>query len=745
MKAGAATRGLVLLLIYVVSVLAQQGAVKNEAKKEDDDKPRAIDPELVYGGPMTIMSDKMEEREYPRYSDVFVEYGRNEYVDATDVLEWLVNEFETEKLTEKSILKDENKFHFRKDALRIVVQHAEETKPAREWIEAKREISKGTLLMKIPYDAMLMPEAENECRMTPCETAWSVVREYQNRFLKHRIRMDEYGGHDFDADEDVSDFSNVFVSHLLQEVDDGLEEDFKTLHDYLDHYGDVDIIDIHKELVQKEWPILEEWSEENQVFVNKILGIEYYNNETISGIEPPRFGLESLDAKNLCEPVDEDFEPWKVTAWNKFHRSTTLILRTALFKFYLRQWNHRLLPMYHLIPRSSDQSVNLEHREIYFPNGGYVDYALYASRDIQKGETLILPHHSVAQEFSLTGSFGSVKDRVATKLETDSGDDESYHRFWLQTMSDVRSNLTFSNEEFVTWDFFPGNKTVFFVEDADRKYDDYVFTRTSKVGVHPGPPLWASQRDVFQAQYRNLRNMKADVEVFTKTTSSDEKETSNDAFQKQQIFRYYELWTESLGRALAKSRSYIHERLTELGPSGGENLDEKLVEGMRFVDDNTVETAQHVQEDSCPSNVGDETCSSQKENAETYSEIRYNSLEDGLDQLHYNSFSIYSDCIGGTVGDEFIYEELETFYNKGQWTRFPRSGLGDDTCLNLDNGKVVHSCRAFWPHVHETIVHYPASFIPKGEMKRVLYVGGGDIIILHEILRYPSLELVIGK
>ena len=48
----------------------------------------------------------------------------------------------------------------------------------------------------------------------------------------------------------------------------------------------------------------------------------------------------------------------------------------------------------------------------------------------------------------------------------------------------------------------------------------------------------------------------------------------------------------------------------------------------------------------------------------------------------------------------------------------------------------------FRPHFHEMMVHYPASYID--DVKRVLYIGGGDNKLIHEILKYPHLELVVG-
>jgi len=39
-------------------------------------------------------------------------------------------------------------------------------------------------------------------------------------------------------------------------------------------------------------------------------------------------------------------------------------------------------------------------------------------------------------------------------------------------------------------------------------------------------------------------------------------------------------------------------------------------------------------------------------------------------------------------------------------------------------------------------MHFAARYVDK--VKRVLFVGGGDSMLLHEALKYPSLELVVG-
>lgn len=79
--------------------------------------------------------------------------------------------------------------------------------------------------------------------------------------------------------------------------------------------------------------------------------------------------------------------------------------------------------------------------------------------------------------------------------------------------------------------------------------------------------------------------------------------------------------------------------------------------------------------------------------------------------------------------DESQYQTIEFKYGEEE----------DDTCLWLSGwGQTCSSFRQY----HEALVHYPASFLP--EIKRVVYIGGGDNMILHEILKYPSIELVVG-
>ena len=66
----------------------------------------------------------------------------------------------------------------------------------------------------------------------------------------------------------------------------------------------------------------------------------------------------------------------------------------------------------------------------------------------------------------------------------------------------------------------------------------------------------------------------------------------------------------------------------------------------------------------------------------------------------------------------------------------------EDKCLRLD--ATLQQCSSYRPHYHEPFVHLSAAYVRDNDVKRVVFVGGGDSMLLHEVLKYPSLELVLG-
>lgn len=80
----------------------------------------------------------------------------------------------------------------------------------------------------------------------------------------------------------------------------------------------------------------------------------------------------------------------------------------------------------------------------------------------------------------------------------------------------------------------------------------------------------------------------------------------------------------------------------------------------------------------------------------------------------------------------------ESLYQEVSWSE---SADKPDKCLTLD--ETLQICDSYRPHYHEYFAHFPATFLPRG-MKRALFVGGGDSMLLHELLKHPGLELAVG-
>jgi len=63
-----------------------------------------------------------------------------------------------------------------------------------------------------------------------------------------------------------------------------------------------------------------------------------------------------------------------------------------------------------------------------------------------------------------------------------------------------------------------------------------------------------------------------------------------------------------------------------------------------------------------------------------------------------------------------------------------------DVVMELDSVTQISS--VYRPQYHEYSVHASARFLDS--VRRVIFIGGGDSMLLHEILKYPELEFVVG-
>ncbi|KAL9189819.1 hypothetical protein ACHAXT_009494 [Thalassiosira profunda] len=108
-------------------------------------------------------------------------------------------------------------------------------------------------------------------------------------------------------------------------------------------------------------------------------------------------------------------------------------------------------------------------------------------------------------------------------------------------------------------------------------------------------------------------------------------------------------------------------------------------------------------------------------------EFKWSSCNDPYDENHEDFEEVAKDS---SLYQKVIFEE--------------NLQLGDK-CLRLDN--TLQQCSSYRPHYHEPFVHLSASYLNKGYLagvKRVVFVGGGDSMLLHEVLKYDGLEMVLG-
>mmetsp|Transcript_11539 Transcript_11539/g.13218 ORF Transcript_11539/g.13218 Transcript_11539/m.13218 type:complete len:1224 (+) Transcript_11539:116-3787(+) len=115
---------------------------------------------------------------------------------------------------------------------------------------------------------------------------------------------------------------------------------------------------------------------------------------------------------------------------------------------------------------------------------------------------------------------------------------------------------------------------------------------------------------------------------------------------------------------------------------------------------------------------------------------RYDDLSFKEDDLDYAVYTC--DTRVSMAMDHF--EDIDGIKSHYQSINFVKDPKNDNVCFDISN--VIQMCGSYRPHYHEMVVHYTARFVEK--IKRVIWVGGGDSMLLHEIVKYPTLEFVVG-
>eukprot|EP00980_Cylindrotheca_fusiformis_P004879 scaffold1038_cov100-Cylindrotheca_fusiformis.AAC.2 len=134
--------------------------------------------------------------------------------------------------------------------------------------------------------------------------------------------------------------------------------------------------------------------------------------------------------------------------------------------------------------------------------------------------------------------------------------------------------------------------------------------------------------------------------------------------------------------------------------------------------------------------AGQEVCASDSVKCVGPISNHYDDLDDRDDELDYVSPTCDN-------SEWMLFEGYDTLWEKQtsyQHAMFNRNNETGDVCMDID--EIVQICSCYRPHYHEFSANFPARFLES--VRRVLFVGGGDSMLLHEALKYPSLEKVVG-
>ncbi|KAL3915185.1 MAG: hypothetical protein SGILL_005765 [Bacillariaceae sp.] len=157
-------------------------------------------------------------------------------------------------------------------------------------------------------------------------------------------------------------------------------------------------------------------------------------------------------------------------------------------------------------------------------------------------------------------------------------------------------------------------------------------------------------------------------------------------------------------------------------------------------DDDVVETVKRSSTVPSCADGADGTCSASSLYEElpplTANGSHYDPLNWEFDDLDYQA----SLCDNKELLKFRGWDQLEFVKTTYQAMTFLEKPSIDDVCMDLD--QIVQICSNYRPQYHEYVSHAAARFVK--DIKRVIFIGGGDSMLLHEALKYPNLEKVVG-
>jgi Spermine/spermidine synthase domain/SET domain len=180
---------------------------------------------------------------------------------------------------------------------------------------------------------------------------------------------------------------------------------------------------------------------------------------------------------------------------------------------------------------------------------------------------------------------------------------------------------------------------------------------------------------------------------------------------------------------------------------------------------NAESEVEETSEESCiASDLGEEgSCTSDLISSQNDS--HYDPLNFEEDDIAYHLYT----CDTTDAFAQKGFDLLEKTQSAYQLVKFKEKKSTNDICMNLDKiiqvgtlminspGSIIsftlppshvsflfplQICANYRPHYHEYITHGAGRFVE--DVRRIIFIGGGDSMLLHEALKYPNMELVVG-
>jgi Spermine/spermidine synthase domain/SET domain len=373
-------------------------------------------------------------------------------------------------------------------------------------------------------------------------------------------------------------------------------------------------------------------------------------------------------------------------------------LEFAYLTVVSRAWSHVLVPVFDMINHHSGRYANVDSTSIHDEDVDKV--TAFATKDVPAGQQIFLSYMDCIDEK------GFELEYVLPQLLRDFGYVDDYPQRWTFPRPTF-SNLPKKNQQQAWAD--DDNNFVFEIDFINEEMDALF-----KVGAIQGPPkmkiTWLTgepsehQLLFFKDELKRIEMLQPNV--------IQQAEQLQDDYERKVALDYY--------NSLAMVLQYATGNVTRQQQQQQESCDSNDPGGL-----SGLVHSEDVRNFPPPPPPPDTDKSNQQPS--TSDNPEGSSPQDWMACNDYWKI-------------EDTYETIDESPSFYQSSTFLYHQKDDDVCLYMDG--YLHACASSRPHYHEVFVHYAARFI--GQVQRVLFIGGGDSMVLHEVLKYPSLQMVVG-